>query len=117
MNEEWKKQIQHDQEENNEKQQYKILSDGKNVFIIDLATREKVIRVINDGTKDVNKTYIMFNLVGDEVPKISLTSYQYSQLLKDMGNLENLTQVIEVIADVKTINKRKVYTFMVRNKE
>ncbi len=117
MNEEWKKQIQQDQNENNEKPQYKTLSEGKNVFIIDLSTRQKVVRDVNDGIKMIKKTYVMFDLIGDEVPKISLTTYQYSQLLKSVGNIESLTKVVEVIADVNVINKKKEYSFVVNNEE
>lgn len=115
--EDWKKDLIKDKSESEKNNQLKFLAEGKNVFVIDLSTKEKVIKRIKDGDKELDKTYILYDLIGDDKEKISLTSYQYSMLLKEMGDIEKLTKIIEVIADVKTINNKKVYTFIINNKE
>jgi hypothetical protein len=118
MNEKnWLEELKKDKEENKTHTMFQSLQIGKNVFVIDLATKEKVVKTVNNGNEDIQKTYIMFKLVNGEKEKISFTSYQYYSLLKEAGDLDKLTQVIEVIADVKFNNKKRIYTFNVRNME
>ena len=119
MTENWLEELKKDKESMEEKPQWKTLQNGKNVFVIDFSTKEKITRIVNINGEEQKRTYIMFNLVGDDVPKISFTTYQYMTFLKDIDidNLDPSTKEMEVIVDVKVMNNKKVYTFNVQKKE
>lgn len=117
MDDKWLENLKKDKMEYEKTNELMYLTEGRNVFILDLSTKEKVIRKINDGDKNLEKTYIIYDLVGGDKKKISLTSYQYSTFLKEIKDINNLKKIVEVIADVKTVNNKKVYTFIVNNKE
>lgn len=116
MNKEWKDDLKKDKIEMEEKPQWRTLQVGKNVFVLDFSTKEKIIRNININGEEQKRTYIMFDLIGDDVPKISFTTYQYATLLKDIIDIDKISKVVEVIADVKVVNNKKVFTFNINNK-
>jgi len=111
----WKDDLKKDKKEMEEKPQWRTLKEGKNVFIVDLSTKEKVTRNVSVNGEEQSRTYIMFDLINDDVAKLSLTTYQYATLLKDI-DVDKASKIVELIADVKVANNKKIFTFNIINK-